>query len=951
MKKLTAAVLCLALALSSAPQMLGAAQGAAEADTLASLRSDAYQTYYQTHLDKGRPVCSITPDNTAARLNAEAGMTLLEVHEGKEQVIAWQDAEGWVEYEIEIPEDGCYSLRITYMPMTETCRGVELGVLIDGEPPFRAATNLTFSTMYESMTPVRQDKNGNDVKPRQQRSAKWITESFSDPDRVSPLPIPFYLEKGRHVLRLEAEMADIYLASLTLFNDGPLPSNAQYMEEIRSRGLPDAVTKTLTLEGEDANYRSDPTLIPSSDRTSAKTSPNSPERILLNTIGQGQWKRSGQWILWELDVRESGFYKLGFRFKQDTLRGFHVTRRIYVDDAVPFAEFDAVTFPFGNSWQYDFAGGDEAYPVYLSAGRHTIKMEVVLGSFTEILWQLDQCIYDLNYLYRKIIMITGKSPDKNRDYFLEEQIPGLMEGFTGISVSIRQQAQELEGMSQSRGSEAAFLYEVADQLDSFVKKPDTIKTRLEQFSTNISSLSAWVLQMKEQPLELDYIDLLPVTAGKKRADAGFWDNLVFRFRIFFSSFTQDYSTVGGIDSQDGGRDAMLVWVNSGIDQAGIIRSMIDDMFAVENDIPVNLQLVQGGLIEATLAGKGPDVALLVDRATPVNLAARGALIDLSRFPDYSEVIRRFAEGSLLPYTYDGKGYALPVTQSFNMMFYRTDIFGELGLSPPQTWDELAQVISVLQANNMQAGVGVSVATNQTAVGDIFAAFLLQKGLSYYTDDLSRTTFNQPEAVEAFTKWTQLYTQTTLPVTFDFYNRFRSGEMPLGIQPYTQYNMISVAAPEIYGMWEMAPIPGTPDESGGINRSENASGTGCMIFNKVKSPEDAWTFLKWWTSAEAQERYGRDLEMLMGSAARYETANLEAFQKLPWSNAQVENISAQWDWVQEIPEIPASYYTTRGISNAFRSVVYSYENPREVLFYQNKLINKEIQSKREELGLE
>ena len=229
-----------------------------------------------------------------------------------------------------------------------------------------------------------------------------------------------------------------------------------------------------------------------------------------------------------------------------------------------------------------------------------------------------------------------------------------------------------------------------------------------------------------------------------------------------------------------------------------------------------------------------------------------------------------------------------------MMFYRTDIFGELGLSPPQTWDELAQVISVLQANNMQAGVGVSVATNQTAVGDIFAAFLLQKGLSYYTDDLSRTTFDQPEAVEAFTKWTQLYTQTTLPVTFDFYNRFRSGEMPLGIQPYTQYNMISVAAPEIYGMWEMAPIPGTPDESGGINRSENASGTGCMIFNKV---------------------------------------------------------SAQWDWVQEIPEIPASYYTTRGISNAFRSVVYSYENPREVLFYQNKLINKEIQSKREELGLE
>ena len=150
---------------------------------------------------------------------------------------------------------------------------------------------------------------------------------------------------------------------------------------------------------------------------------------------------------------------------------------------------------------------------------------------------------------------------------------------------------------------------------------------------------------------------------------------------------------------------------------------------------------------------------------------------------------------------------------------------------------------------------------------------------------------------------------------------------------------------------MVPIPGTKDENGNINRTSSANGTGSIVFKSVENEEDAWKFIKWWTSAETQERFGSDLEMLLGTAARYDTANLEAFQKLAWTPKEVDALSAQWENVQEIPETPASYYMTRGLSNAFRNVVYNYKNPRESLFYQNKLINKELKSKRSELGLE
>ncbi len=60
---------------------------------------------------------------------------------------------------------------------------------------------------------------------------------------------------------------------------------------------------------------------------------------------------------------------------------------------------------------------------------------------------------------------------------------------------------------------------------------------------------------------------------------------------------------------------------------------------------------------------------------PVNYAMRGAAYDLTQFPDFEEVAKRFRESALTPYRYDGGVYALPEQQSFPMLFYRKDILG------------------------------------------------------------------------------------------------------------------------------------------------------------------------------------------------------------------------------------------------------------------------------------
>ena len=97
-------------------------------------------------------------------------------------------------------------------------------------------------------------------------------------------------------------------------------------------------------------------------------------------------------------------------------------------------------------------------------------------------------------------------------------------------------------------------------------------------------------------------------------------------------------------------------------------------------------------------------------------------------------------------------------------------------------------------------------------------------------------------------------------------------------------------------------------------------------------------------------YGNDIEAIVGTMGRFDTANLEALEHLSWTTSEVALLKEQLLSQVEIPVIPASYGVTRGIMNAFRETVNNYENARDTLFWYNKDINDEITRKREDLGL-
>ena len=166
----------------------------------------------------------------------------------------------------------------------------------------------------------------------------------------------------------------------------------------------------------------------------------------------------------------------------------------------------------------------------------------------------------------------------------------------------------------------------------------------------------------------------------------------------------------------------------------------------------------------------------------------------------------------------------------------------------------------------------------------------------------------------------------------------------------------VSAPEIRNLWNFTLFPGTEvtAENGqtAIDRSVHSQGLCCMMVatDDEEIKQNAWEFMKWWVSAESQVRFGREIESILGSSARYTTANTQALEQLAWSAPQLKVLKEQQSWTVGFPEIAGGYSTTRHMTNAIRKVINTKEDARETLLTYARTINDEIRIKRQEFGL-
>lgn len=920
--------------------------------------ADDYYTYVESFDAHYPNIESIVIPAATVLEDEDAVHTILDRYEGVSNPLLTEET-GTASWEVNIAEAGFYQIKVNYFPYEGKSSSIERKIYLNDEIPFDGANQIIFYRIWANESDVETDIYGNDIRPSQVEKPMWTSTVIKDSVGYVSEPYSFYFNEGINKISLESIREPMLIESIEIQSVKTYESYDEVLSTYEQNGYQSVDQAIEMVQAEHALYTTSPTLYALNDRTSPLTMSSDPSLVKLNTIGGTNWRVSGDKITWAFEVTETGLYEISMRLKQKLASGMNVSRNIYIDGEIPFEEMQNYAFQFDNDWRIQTLGEkDEAYQFYLEQGMHTITLEVTLGQYGPLIAQIQNSITKLNELYREILVYTGPEPDEYRDYELETRIDNLVERLDTERENLSDIRQTLIDISGSKSEKTGILDTVILQLEDFVESPREIHKNLSTYSSNISSLGTLVILLSEQPLEIDYLMIHGENAYLPQAKASFFKKMIYNIRSFFASFTTDYASIGQT-SEDGDYETIEVWLSVGKDQTNIVRKMIDESFTPNTDIQVDLKLVNSAvLLPATLAGEGPDVAMGVGYNIPVNYAMRNAVYDLSQFEDFDEISQRFMDSAMVGFEHEGGYYALPEQQIFLMMFYRTDIFEDLGLGVPNTWEEVIEMIPDLQKHNLEFYLPVPI--TQGAVinlppNPIFSTMFYQNDGEFYINDNTESGFNEGMGPQIFDIWTQFYTDYSFPVEANFVNRFRSGQMPIGVTYYNVYNTLSVFAPEIRGKWDFVAVPGTEyvDSEGEtqIRRDTVSTNTGAIIMDKSDHIDASWEFLKWWTSTDIQVQFGREMEGILGAAARYPTANVDALSQLPWTVNEYEKLYEQWQWVKGIPEVPGGYMTGRHLDNAFRLVINDYANPRETIYDYVQIINEEIAKKRREFGLE
>lgn len=910
----------------------------------------SYKEYKDLH--GGAPLADIGVEIPLNQVKSAEGAVRVQTFEGKDSIL-WEDDLGYLEFQAEVEKSGMYQLEMDYYLTEGSSNSAKRALYIDGAYAFTECSDIVFDRFFKDKGEPVLNSLGDETRPSQEEIPGWRTTRLLDTSGMYAEPFHFYLEAGKHTIRLGYVRMDMHVAGIRL----TVPENIRPYEEIvkeyQANGYQPAAGQAVTVEAELHAYeKNDPTLRRESDGDPL-VSPASTTSRLLNVMGAYRWRSGNQSITWEIEAPEDGLYKIAMYQKQSWNDGLPSYRQIAIDGKVPFAEMLEYRFDYTDKWKLSELSDQEGrpYEFYLEKGVHSLTMTVKFGDMGQVITSIDEDIQILSDILLDITLIAGSDPDPNYDYGFFNKIPDLQSDMEYLIDSMQKKYDLVKGLSDKVPAMANNFLTIKSQLEAMVKNPYSIARKIGDLTNSQESLSTWYLSLQSSPLVIDYFKIGNPQEKWESKSSNVFQRLSVTGQLFLTSFTKDYDNVGSVlGSEVEITDTIQVWIARGTEWAEVIKEMADEEFTPQTGIAINVNVLPASQLSAgnvnalmlsITSGKAPDVALGVDVTSPVEFAIRDAVYDLSAMEGFLEVQDRFVEATLTPYKYNGGVFAIPETMDFNVMFYRKDILNKYGIQLPETRQQLYDyVMPALYQNGMEFYYGRD-----------FTQFLFQNGGSFYTEDGLASALDTPEAFRAFKEYTEMFTNYGVPEVANFYQRMRSGTMPLGIGNFNTYMQLSVAAPEIAGKWGIAPLPGVVKEDGSIDRTAGAiTAQGDVIMKQSTKPLESWEFLKWWSSTPVQTRFAREVEALMGAEARWNTANKEAFLSLSWSEEDVEVIKEQWEWAEETPIVLGGYFTSRHLTNAWTSVVISGQDVREALEQAVKDINRELRMKQEEYGV-
>lgn len=958
---------------------------------------------------------------TTAKVEVRTDVYVDDEGNGKGEVL-YIPEEGKVTWKFDVPEAAKYCIKVKYAAANDAKTSIERVFKLNGEVPFSSTRSIAFKKTWtfdykdvpEGYDPeaeeddakrlvVREntdktfalDKTGNEARPNAVLVECWSETLISDKDTYVQLPYVYAFEAGENTLTFEGSRDSLYIDTITLVppEAESIPTYGEKRADWASKGYSEG-SAVVKIQGEVVDATSNYAIYPNYDRSSAITEPQDPVMIRRNIIGGDKWQKAGEWVRYEFDIPEGadGLYTIVARFKQDISDGVFTSRQIKIDGEIQYLEAMQARYPYSNTWQVNRANigdnEDDVLEFYLTSGHHTVEFMATLGEFGGQLSKVRAIATELNDAYLEIMRLTGAQPDQYRDYGFSRIMPEVVASFPTNSEALREVINYIEETS-GQSSSNAHLEKMIKILDLMAYDEHEIAKNLSAFSSAIGSLASWVQNYEQQPLTLDYI----VIQGKSKElpddNAGTWASLKYEFQQFIGSFYYDYNSLGAMsDDEEDYPINLVAWTSLGRDQAQIARNLIGANFCPEYKIGVTVNIVAAtALLPSILAGVGPDLSLDTAAADPnssspiIDYALRGAALPIEGYEGFEEMKSRFNPELFIPLSITNKPegeeefayhtYGIPTGVNFNMMFVRTDVLSKFNRKIPKTWDDLLEMVPELQYNNMDVGMpnDYRLYLYQTKGGDIWTEFRNEDG----TVDVGNlyngmsTTFDTNETLSAFEDMCEMFTQYSLPVVFNKDTRFKDGGMPIIIDTPAFYTTLVLFAPELSGLWQMSPIPGTEtgrvdangdlilDEDGDPERNYDCVATVSALMmiksnGNAEKKAAAFKFMSWFTDAAYQVDYANELVALLGESAKSVSPNYKAMEEMPWTVDEKNALLDQMHHLRGIPSYPGYYIIPRYLSFAFQAAYSQGADPSDRLLSYVHAINAEIERKRKEFEL-
>lgn len=852
-------------------------------------------------------------------------------------------------YIINVEKTGIYYLAIDYLPMGDSLSNYNVSVMINSKTQYYEQNAIALPLYWkDSSDTILTDSYGDEIAPRQTRSNKWRNTYFYNNTYSSAKPLYVTLKAGENKIEITNTSNDgLGLGKLyAQAPDNSTPDYATYLSEHPDSKL---VTDLISINAIDYTEKNSAQIIYSSVNDPSLT-PQDPVYKKLNVLS---WTKAGDEIEYSFNVKQDGYYNLAFHYKNDK-QEFNSYHTILIDNRLPFQELMCYPFaPTDSSWANEILSDDSGKPymIYLTAGNHTITFKTEIEPVYEA-WRYARLISEhIIQFSLEITKLTGTDADKNRTWKMTKYIPKIAEYLNAYEVLIQHIRYLLQDETEN-GINGALLsgLDKADALiDNMKKYPDEISLHINDLTGRDNSVLVYISTFMTDISKCNFsLDMIYIYGNEKIPDAkaGIWTSFTNGIATLLSSFTSSKYDVSNDDDK-----VLTVWVNRALTHVDLLQKMVDTEFTEETGIKVKVSAMPDAnkLTLAAAANKTPDVALGLASYMPFDLACRGALYDMTQFDDFWKVANRFVAGEFVPYVYNEGVYAIPETQDFNAIIYRKDILDSLGLKPPETWQDVIEMLPELQRygmnfyHNISSGVGYKWFYQTTPL-------ILQNGGSLYSEDGLSTAINSPDSVKGLKELGDLFIKYSLDTQVnEFFNSFRYSVLPIGIVDSNTYTLIKNGAPELDGQWKLSAYPGTVLEDGTISRWYVANGTGGVIFNATKKADEAWKFLKWWTSHDVQVEYTYTLQSTYGDTYFWLPSNLDAMEDAPIDQEDKKVILDMVPWTRDVIRTPGQYLVERSISDIWNTMVFDGTSAQVAADEKVIDINREIRKKMTELG--